>query len=249
VLQLSVDGELQRNDYSPLLVGGEPAAGELVLVQAGAKVLAARFACGWGNFDASAVSLAPRAVVQYLPAASTPHFVVFTERPHYVSEASNTNGTRCATHSALMGIGVTDTWLKISPFTESAPSSRRTPITRYDDYPPNGGLSGEKGKRSMTREEFAAELAKLGDDSRAEAYVICDTVQREGDTVQQGPKSVDELLSSIADADFGVSEDSACAVPAMKAFNKEVNDRGGDDGVPHRRGQELPNGFYILKVR
>jgi hypothetical protein len=239
VLQL-VDGKLQREgEDSPLPVGSEPAAGELVLVKAGAKVLAARFASGWGNFDASAVSLAPRAVVQHLPAVGTPHFVVFTERPHYVSEASNTNGTRCATHSALMGIGVTDTWLNISPFTESARPARRTPITRYDDFPPDG----EQGKRSLTRDQFAAELAKLGDDSRAEAYVICDTVQREG------PKSVDELLSSIADADFGKSEDSAYAVPAMKAFNEEVKNRGGDDGVPHWRGQELPNGFYILKVR
>ena len=238
VLQF-VDGKLQREgEDSPLRVDDEPAAGELVLVKAGAKVLADRFASGWGNFDASAVSLAPRAVVQFLSAVGTPHFVVFTERPHYVSEASNTNGNRCATHCALMGIGVTDTWLKISPFTESARSARRTPITRYDDFPPDG----EQGKRSMTRDEFAAELAKLGDDSWAEAYVICDTVQ-------QGPKSVDELLRSIADADFGVSEDSACAVPAMKAFNEEVKNRGGDDGVPHRRGQELPNGFYILKVR
>ena len=75
--------------------------------------------------------------------------------------------------------------------------------------------------------------------------MICDTVQREG------PKSVDELLSSIARANSGVSEErsSTFAVPAMKAFNKEVEERGGDDGVPHRRGQELPSGFYILKVR
>jgi hypothetical protein len=240
VLQLSVQGELQREgEDGPLPVDSEPAAGDLVLVKVGAEALAARFASGWGNFDASAVSIAPRAVVQYLPAVSIPHFVVFTERPHYVSEPSNSKGTRCATHSALMGIGVADTWLKISPFTESARSNGRNPITRYDDYP----LEAELGKRSMTRQEFAAELTKLGDDSRAEAYVICDTVQR------QGPRSVDELMSSIADANFGVSEDSAFAVPAMKAFNKEVEERGGDDGASHKRAQKLPNGFYILKVR
>ena len=59
VLQLSVDCKLQREgEDSPLPVDGEPAAGDLVVVKAGAKVLADRFASGWGNFDASAVSLA-----------------------------------------------------------------------------------------------------------------------------------------------------------------------------------------------
>jgi hypothetical protein len=65
-----------------------PTAGGLVLVRMASHELAALFQDGSMSFkcefDADGVTVVPRAVVQYQPAdKGTPHYVLFTERPHY----------------------------------------------------------------------------------------------------------------------------------------------------------------------
>ena len=244
---LQLDDQLRHDSDRdlPLTIHSEPTTGDLVLLRASASALADRFKSGWGSIDGCAVSLVPRAVVQYLPADSIPHFVLFTERPHYASEAFNPQGNRCALHCALMSIGVTDAWQRHLPYTASARSNARSPITCYDDFP----LDGADGKRSMTRKRFEEELRKVrSDDARAEVYVICDTVQRAAGGEPNGPRDVAELLRWIAEADYGISSDrsSSLATPAMKEFNKQAPP---EHQRVQPRGAALPDGFRIVQVR
>jgi len=159
-----------------------PTAGGLVLVRMAAQQLAAlfesesmRFEC---EFIADGVTVVPRAFVQHQPAdKGTPHFVLFTERPHYPKPPPNPDGNRCALHCALMGIGVTEAWQQQSRYEGDARPRKRNPITRYDDHP--------TGKRTCmcnrTCAEFVADL-KAFKGEEAYAYVLCDAPARSAST-------------------------------------------------------------------
>ena len=61
------------------------------------------------------------------------------------------------------------------------------------------------------------------------------------------PTTIDELLHMIGNDNFGISSDrsSTLATPAMKAFNASVET---SERVTHKKGQQLPDAFYIIKV-
>ena len=128
------------------------------------------------KFDADGLSLVPRAVVQYQHATKgTPHYVMFTNRPHYPTPPDNSKGNRCALHCALMAIGVTDSWQQQSPFTKRGQSDPHKPVTRYDDYP-------TPTREAMSHGEFVSALTRYNDmGDKGQVCVLCD--------VRNGPQA------------------------------------------------------------